>query len=151
MKGLIRTAFAMAPLAAVALAAAAPAAAQQLCVSASRANLRAGPGTDTRITWEVNRYMPLIQVAVEDDWIKVKDVDGDLHWIYAPLVTDEIACVTISAPQANIRKKPTTRSDKWFTVEKYTSFKRVGSHDKWVKVEYEGETMWIYNTLVWPR
>jgi SH3-like domain-containing protein len=150
MNGLLRIAFAAALPAAMALAGAAPAAAQQLCVQASRANLRSGPGTDSRITWEVNRYMPLIQVAVEGDWIKVKDVDGDLHWIYAPLVTDKIDCVTISAPKANIRKKPSTRSEKWFTVEKYTSFKRIGSEDKWVKVEYEGETMWIYNSLVWP-
>jgi len=132
------------------MAGALPAAAQQLCVKASRANLRAGPGTDYRITWEVNRYMPLIQVGSEGDWIKVKDVDGDIHWVYAPLVTDKIDCVTISSPKANIRKKPTTRADKWFTVEKYTSFKKTGSTAKWVKVEYEGETMWIYDSLVWP-
>lgn len=127
-----------------------PAAAQQLCVKAPRANLRAGPGTDNRITWEVNRYMPLQQLAVEGDWIKVKDVDGDLHWIYGPLVTDKVDCVTISAPKANIRKKPTTRSEKWFTVEQYTSFKRIGRKGQWVEIEYEGQTMWVYATLVWP-
>ena len=38
------------------------AAERQLCVKVARANLRAGPGTDHRITWEVNRYMPFIQV-----------------------------------------------------------------------------------------
>lgn len=135
---------------ALGLAGALPAAAQQLCVKAPRANLRAGPGTNYRITWEVNRYMPLMEVGSEGDWIKVKDVDGDIHWVFAQLVTDKIDCVTISSPKANVRKKPTTRSDKWFTVEKYTSFKKVGSTNKWVKVEYEGETMWIYDTLVWP-
>jgi SH3-like domain-containing protein len=132
------------------LALAGPAAAKDLCVKASRANLRAGPGTDFRITWEVNRFMPLVQVGEEGEWLKVRDVDGDVHWIYSPLVTDQLDCVTISAPKANIRKKPTTRSDKWFTVEKYTSFKLVGKQDKWVKIEYQGETMWIYYTLVWP-
>ena len=128
-----------------------PAGAQSLCVQASRANLRAGPGTDHRITWEVNRYMPFQQVAVEGDWVKVKDVDGDLHWIYAPLVTDKLDCVTISAPKANIRKKPSTRAEKWFTVEQYTSFKRTGREDKWVKIEYEGQTMWVYASLIWPQ
>ena len=127
-----------------------PAEAQQLCVKASRANLRAGPGTEHRITWEVNRYMPLTQVTVEGDWVKVKDVDGDLHWVYAPLVTDKLDCVTISASKANIRKDPSTRSEKWFTVEQYTSFKRTGRKDKWVKIEYEGQTMWVFASLVWP-
>jgi len=125
--------------------------AQSLCVKAARANLRAGPGTEHRITWEVNRWMPLVQVGTEEEWIKVRDVDGDLHWIYAPLVTSKISCVTISAPKANIRRKPTTKSDKWFTVEKYTSFKRTGGKNKWVRIEYEGETMWIFNKLVWPN
>ena len=148
MKGLNNIATAAALF--LVLAVAAPAAAQSLCVKASRANLRAGPGTDHRITWEVNRYMPLVQVGTEGDWLKVKDVDGDIHWIFKPLVTSEIDCVTISAPKANIRKKPTTRSDKWFTVEKYTSFKRIGRKDKWIKIEYERETMWIFHTLVWP-
>jgi SH3-like domain-containing protein len=147
MKGFTRIAIASAFVCGLA---AAPAAAQQLCVTAPRANLRAGPGTDFRITWEVNRYMPFIKVGAEGDWFKVKDVDGDLHWVYAPLVSDKVDCVTISAPKANIRKKPNTRADKWFTVEKYTSFKKTGGEDKWVKVEYEGETMWIYDTLVWP-
>jgi uncharacterized protein YgiM (DUF1202 family) len=134
----------------LAWAGAAPAQAQQLCVKASRANLRAGPGTDFRITWEVGKYMPLIQVGSEGDWIKVKDVDGDLHWVYSPLVTDQMDCVTISASKANVRRKPSSRSDKWFSVEKYTSFKQTGKQDNWVKVEYEGETMWIFDTLVWP-
>jgi len=151
MKATLR--FALAALGtalALGLAGPAPAQAQQLCVKASRANLRAGPGTDFRITWEVNRFMPLVQVGSEGEWLKVKDVDGDLHWVLGSLVTDKMDCVTISAPKANVRRKPSSRSDKWFSVEKYTSFKQIGKQDNWVKVEYEGETMWIFNNLVWP-
>jgi SH3-like domain-containing protein len=151
MKGIARTVLVTLALCGlVAALGSAPAAAQQLCVKAARANLRAGPGTDYRITWEVNRYMPFIQVGAEGDWLKVRDVDGDLHWVYSALVTDKMDCVTISAAKANIRKKPSSRSEKWFTVEKYTSFKKTGEGDNWVKLEYEGETMYVYNTLVWP-
>ncbi len=123
---------------------------KNLCVKASRANLRSGPGMEHRITWEVNRWMPLTQVGEEGEWVKVRDVDGDIHWIYAPLVTSKQACITIRSPKANIRRKPTTKSGKWFTVEKYTSFKRTGQKDKWIRIEYEGETMWIFHTLIWP-
>ena len=126
------------------------AAERQLCVKVARANLRAGPGTEHRITWEVNRYMPFIQVEEKGDWFKVKDVDGDTHWIFKGLVAPNLRCLTIRSRRANIRKKPTTRSDSWFTVEKYTSFKRVGAKNNWVKIEYEGQTMWVYRTLVWP-
>ncbi|MEE8394612.1 MAG: SH3 domain-containing protein [bacterium] len=124
--------------------------AQMLCVKSPRANLRDGPGTNHRITWEVNRYMPLVQVDKKGDWLKVKDVDGDTHWIFAKLVDSTGACVTIRAAKANIRVRPTTRSDKWFTVERYAPFKRLGVRGKWVQIEYEGQTMWVFHTLVWP-
>lgn len=129
---------------------AAPAQAQQLCIKAPRANLRAGPGTDYRITWEVNRYMPLIQIDKKGNWVKVKDVDGDTHWVFESLVDAKLDCVTVQSKIANIRKGPSVNADKWFTVQKYTSFKRVGTKSKWVKIEYEGQAMWVYFTLVWP-
>ena len=123
----------------------------QLCVTSPRANLREGPGREHRITWEVNRFMPLIQIGQEGDWIKVRDVDGDTHWIFGELVTERIDCVTIKELRANVRKRPTSASSKWFTVEKYTSFKRVETKGKWVNIEYEGESMWLFHTLVWPE
>ena len=76
--------------------------------------------------------------------------DGDLHWIFGRLIGDSVDCTTIKASKANIRKRPTTRAPLWFTVEKYTSFKKVGTEEKWVKLEYEGEIMWVFHTLVWP-
>jgi SH3-like domain-containing protein len=123
---------------------------QQLCIKAPRANLRAGPGPKFRVTWEVNRYMPLLQVAKDGDWIKVRDVDGDLHWVSDKVTTAQLDCVTVKAERANIRKAPNSKADTWFRVEKYTSFRRVGQTDNWVKIEYEGETMWVAQSLVWP-
>jgi SH3-like domain-containing protein len=127
-----------------------PAQGQQLCVKAPRANLRAGPGAKFRVTWEVNRNMPLLQVGREGEWIKVRDVDGDLHWVSEKLITGQQDCVTVKAEHANIRKSPSNKADTWFTVEKYTSFHRIGQKDNWVKIEYEGETMWVAQSLVWP-
>ncbi len=123
---------------------------QSLCVSAPRANLRAGPGKNFRISWEVNRYMPLVGIDKKGKWIKVKDVDGDTHWVFETLVKAGLDCVTIRRPKANIRTKPSARARKLYTVEKYTSFKRVGGKPKWVQIEYEGKAMWVYYTLVWP-
>lgn len=126
------------------------AAAQSLCVTASRANLRAGPGTEHRVNWTVYKNMPLVQVEKQGEWIRVRDVDGDLHWIYDRLVSAGQDCVTIRADIANIRRGPGTRFRKWFTVKRYTSFRKTGEQGGWVKIEYEGEEMWVYNTLIWP-
>ena len=92
----------------------------------------------------------MIRIDQKGNWVKVKDVDGDTHWVFAGLVDGGLDCLTIKTSKANIRRRPSVRSAKWFTVQKYTSFKRVGKKGKWIKIEYEGETMWVYYTLVWP-
>ena len=122
-----------------------------LCVSASRAYLRSGPGRQFNPpTWTVHRYMPLRELQRKDGWVKVRDVDGETHWIKSTLVTDKIQCVTIKSSRANIRSKPTSNSRVWFKVEKYTSFMLLGRIPKWVKLNYHGEVMWVFHSLVWP-
>jgi len=84
--------------------------AKPICVTGSEANLRVGPGTNHRISWEVKRYMPLVRVSRKGDWIKVRDVDGDIHWIFQKLVSRKVRCVTVKNSRARIRKKPSTLS-----------------------------------------
>ena len=126
------------------------AAAQTYCVKAARANLRAGPGKNFRITWEVNKYMPLVQVDKKGDWIKVKDVDGDTHWVFKTLLDAKLKCVTVRSARANIRKGPSASGRQLYTVEKYTSFKLVGKKRKWVQIAYGKKKMWVFHTLIWP-
>ena len=124
---------------------------QTLCVKSAKANLRSGPGTNFRVTWEVHKYMPLVKVGQSGEWIKVKDVDGDLHWVSQSVVTADEGCVTVKVDKATIRKAPNPKAPSWFIVERYTSFKRVGSDKKdWVKLEHEGKTLWASSTVVWP-
>ncbi|MCH8077081.1 MAG: hypothetical protein IIC64_14845 [SAR324 cluster bacterium] len=132
--------------------------AKQICVTGSEANLRVGPGKNHRISWEVKRYMPLVRVSRQGDWIKVRDVDGDIHWIFEKLVSRKVRCVTVKNSRARIRTKPSTQSKTWRTVEKYTSFKLLKISKKWVKVEILIKTRkkvfkrtgWIFRDLIWP-
>ncbi|HEX7926886.1 MAG TPA: SH3 domain-containing protein [bacterium] len=126
-------------------------AATTLCVKSQKANLRSGPGTNFRVTWEVHRYMPLVKVGQNGEWIKVRDVDGDLHWVSQSVVTADESCVTTKVNKATIRKAPNAKAPQWFQVERYTSFKRTGNDKKdWVKLEHEGKVMWASTTVVWP-
>ncbi|MBI4083254.1 MAG: hypothetical protein HY423_11655 [Candidatus Lambdaproteobacteria bacterium] len=123
---------------------------QYLCVKLPRANLRAGPGTKFRVSWEVHQYMPLVQIGRTGDWLKVRDIDGDIHWVHESVVDARIRCVTVAAPKANIRKGPGGQHERWFTVERYTSFRKTDEQKNWVKMEWEGEELWVYAPLVWP-
>ncbi len=123
-----------------------------LCVKAPVANLRAGPGTDYKKTWQVYKYMPLRKIGRKGDWFKVKDVDGDIHWIYKGLVTSKYRCAVVKKDEANIRKGPGTRykQTELSPALRYDTFRVLRIKGRWVKVRDEfGEEGWIYRPLLW--
>ena len=126
--------------------------AYSLCVKTSDANLRSGPGTKHKKTWEVFKYMPFKKVGRQGNWYKVKDVDGDIHWVYHTLVTDEYRCAVVKIKKANVRNGPGTnyKLNILSPALKYYSFKVIGKKQSWVKVmdEYEDKG-WIYRKLLW--
>lgn len=123
-----------------------------LCVNASDANLRSGPGTKYEKTWEVFKYMPFNKIKKKGNWYNVKDMDGDVHWIYKNLVTDSFKCGAAIKDKINIRSGPGIQYKKveLSPAMKYDAFKIVTTKDKWVKVEDEfGSTGWIFRKLLW--
>ena len=127
------------------------ASASALCVNVSEANLRYGPGTRHEKTWKVFKYMPFRKLYKEGNWYKVKDVDGDVHWVYKNLVTDKYKCAAVKTKTVNIRSGPGTKYKKLTSpAEKYTSFKVIDTKGSWVKVQDEyGDTGWIFKDLLW--
>jgi SH3-like domain-containing protein len=123
-----------------------------LCVSSPYANLRGGPGTNFEKTWEVLKYTPLKLLKKKGKWYRVKDLEGDIHWVYSPLVTSKYKCAMIKDEKANIRKGPGTNFAK---VEEspgkqYYSYKVVSIKGDWVKVTDEfGTNGWIFKKLLW--
>ncbi len=123
-----------------------------LCVKTSSANLRKGPGKKYEKTWEVFKYMPLKKLAKKGNWYKVKDVDGDIHWIFGGLVTDKYKCAVVKVDKANIRTGPGKkyRFSELSPAIRYDSFRVLKIKGKWVKVKDEfGDTGWIFRKLLW--
>lgn len=123
-----------------------------LCVNVPVANLRSGPGTKYKKTWEVFKYMPLRKLSKKGKWYKVKDVDGDVHWIYEELVTRKYRCAVVKSDTANIRTGPGIRYKKTelSPAIRYDSFKVLKFKRKWVRVVDEfGDKGWIFRKLLW--
>jgi SH3-like domain-containing protein len=123
-----------------------------LCVKATEANLRSGPGTNYDKTWEVYRYMPLKEVGRKGGWYKVQDLEGDTHWIFGRLVTKKYKCAVVKANEANVRSGPGTKYKKliFSPVFRYYTFKVEKISGSWVKVrdDYD-DTGWIFRKLLW--
>lgn len=129
-----------------------------LCVNVSEANLRSGPGTKYEKTWQVFKYMPFKKINKKEDWYKIEDVDGDVHWIYSKLVTKDFRCAAVKTDKANIRSGPGTRfrkislspDMKYEPAIRYESFKVIKTKGSWVKVMDEfGGRGWIFRKLLW--
>jgi SH3-like domain-containing protein len=125
-----------------------------LCVSVSKANLRAGPSTKYEKVWEVYKYMPFKKVgaSLSGDWYAVQDVDGDVSWIFKKLVTDKYDCAVVKSEEVNIRTGPGTNYKKKSSgpAKQYYSFKILKRKGPWVNVKDEwGETGWIHTDYLW--
>lgn len=126
--------------------------ADALCVKVPEANLRGGPGTNHKKTWQVFKYMPLRKISAKGNWYKVRDVDGDTHWIYARLVTSRFKCAVVKVDEANIRTGPGTNHSKtdMSPALRYYSYRVLKIDGDWVQVKDEYDnTAWIYRKLLW--
>ncbi len=126
-----------------------------LCVNASLANLRSGPGSNYPISWVVGRYTPLVLQKSQGSWYKVRDQDGEIHWVHRRLVTRRFRCLSIKTRSANLRIKPGSQFplDKYRAAEKYETFQRLDKEGRWylVKNNY-GKKFWVHKSNVWiPR
>lgn len=68
-------------------------------------NLRAGPGTDAEVLWQVKRGYPLQVLQRQGEWLKVRDFEGDEGWV-ANWVTDSARHHVVRATTLNLRSGP---------------------------------------------
>lgn len=62
-----------------------------------KANGRIGPSLNHPVAWQYRRRgLPLIVVAETERWRKVRDIDGDESWIYAPALSGERHAIALS-------------------------------------------------------
>lgn len=129
---------------------------QALCVRVAKANLRTGPGTGYEVVWEIFKYMPLIKVgtSISGRWYAVKDVDGDVTWIYKNLLTSGYHCAVVKSETVNVRTGPGTRYPKSriSPAKQYYSFKVEKRKGNWVRVKDEwGGRGWINRNFLFIR
>ncbi len=122
---------------------------ERMAVKSAIANLRSGPGTKYEVLWQVEQYHPFIVVEKRKDWYKVKDFESDMAWIHKSLLGNFKSVISTKA-KSNVRKKPSTKSDIAFTLERGVPFRELARKGKWIKIRHaDGDTGWIFHSLVW--
>ncbi len=122
-----------------------------LCVTTDRANLRKGPGTSFKITWTVGKFMPLRKLERKGSWMKVQDVDNEIHWIQASAVSEAMSCVVVKSKTAVLRQAPSASAPpaELTVVDRYTPFKKLDRNGEFVQVANEFDKFWIKDSAIW--
>jgi SH3-like domain-containing protein len=114
-----------------------------------KANIRSGPGTGYKKLWTAPKYTPLEMLCKYPDWYVVRDFEGFVGWVYAPLVEKGPALI-VKVKQALARAGPGPDESPIWNVPKGYPMKVLERKGKWFHIEdAEGEKAWIYEDVVW--
>jgi SH3-like domain-containing protein len=96
------------------------------------------------------RYLPLEQVVVLDNWVKVRDNTGKLFWIEKRMLSAK-RYVMVTAPSSVVRRSPEDGADAAFTATQQLGLEWLGGTGAgWVKVRHaDGSTGYIKSGDVW--
>lgn len=126
---------------------------QLYCVTKSGAKLYSQASSSSQMTWQVPKFMPLVGTgARKNNFVEVKDVDGQKHWIASKEVTAQKRCLVVSSKRTRLRIGPGNKYSlsNLGVADRYYSFLDLGGEDGWTKIqdEYGGEA-WVNLDHVW--
>lgn len=121
-----------------------------LCVVNQGTTLHSGPGFQyPKTSWDLSTHTPLKKLDVWNDWYKVSDVDGDVHWVHSGATADGYSCLIVKIDKAILRGGPGKRYHEAESVLKYHVFRLSNKKEKWLQVNYEDEWFWLLDSSVW--
>jgi SH3 domain protein len=96
------------------------------------------------------RYLPLEQVVVLDNWVKVRDSSGKLFWIEKRQLSSK-RYVMVTVPLTNARRNPEDSAEIIFKATQQLALEWQGSTGTgWVKVRHADGTMgYVKSADVW--
>jgi SH3-like domain-containing protein len=112
-------------------------------------NMRSGAGTQHSALWSLSKGYPLEVRGRQGNWLKVRDFENDVGWVYRPLVGHK-PHVIVKSTVANIRLSPNTRSRIMGKAQHGEILRHLGRKSGWVKVQRDdGRQGWMVRRLVW--
>ena len=117
-------------------------------------NVRAKASSSSKILGTYNKGDEVTVYGTSGKWSKIK-YSGDTAWLFTSYLTkykDDVdgktATIVNVKYQVNIRAKASSSSKKLGTAVNGETFTAKGVSGRWVKVEYKGDTAYIYDKYV---
>jgi SH3-like domain-containing protein len=110
--------------------------------------MRAGPGTNHAVQWKLARGFPLQVVQRRNNWLQVRDFEGDTGWV-ARSVTSNIRHHIVKGQNVNLRAGPGTNHRVVGRAKYGEVLRTVRRQGRWAEVRMpNGRNAWIAANLV---
>jgi SH3 domain protein len=96
------------------------------------------------------RYLPLEQVVVLDNWVKVRDNSGKMFWVEKRMLSSK-RYVMVITPFTVVRRSPDEDAEVVFKATQQLGLEWLGNTGSgWVKVRHlDGATGYVRSSDVW--
>ena len=118
-------------------------------IKGSAVNVREQPTTRSATLWEMGSGYPLQVTQRKGQWLRVKDYEATLGWVFAPL-THKAPHMVVTSRTANLRAGPGTQHRRVAQLEQHEVVKTLKKSGSWAQVQREGgQKGWIARRLAW--
>ena len=118
-------------------------------IKGEKVNMRAKPATSSTVLWQLGNGYPLMVLKKKRAWLKVKDFEGDVGWVYRKLTSNRPHLI-VKKRLVDIHKKPTSRSRIIGKARYGVVFATLKQYRGWAKVKHQsGLIGWIRRDLLW--
>lgn len=117
---------------------------------ASPAILYDAPSLKANKLFVGSRYLPLEQIVVLDNWVKVRDASGKLFWVEKRALSSK-RYVVVNLAIAGVRESPDVNAPIVFQAQQQLVLEWIAeAGNGWLKVRHvDGESGYIKATEVW--
>ena len=128
----------------------APAWAQEwVSIRNDNVNMRSGPSTTSEVQWKLAKGYPLQVQERRNNWLRVKDFEGDTGWVSSSVVSTTRHYI-VKGQTVNVRSGPGTNHRLVGSVKYGEVLRTIKRQGQWVEVRLpNGRTGWVASNLVW--
>jgi len=124
---------------------------EMVSIAKPEVNMRTGAGTHYPAVWRLDHGYPLEVLQTQGNWLKVRDFEKDVGWVYRPLVS-KAAYVIVKSRVANVRQAPNLSARVLDKVAYGEVMRQLERRNGWVKVQRKGALKgWIARRLLWGQ
>lgn len=114
-------------------------------------NVRAGPGSQYPLKFTIKlKGFPIKVISEYDNWVEVKDYDGDTGWVSQNLITKKRTILVKTAKSfINVYNKPSVKSKTLLRLENHVVGDFIKCHMEYCGIKVAGKKGWVEQKEIW--